>query len=533
MDERQDRLNQTPTPADFGRDAGRDESEPRSNRIRQRLDRTRADIDQTVGELQDRLAPSRLVREAVDSLFSSRTAGTASRRVAQVIRNNPVPAALVGVGLAWLIVDRVSATDEVDHRRAGRGYRGIRREVGGHDQSDWLAPGAEYTETYDGQESGQESDEPGTGRRLAEKAGELAQGAGEALRDAGQAVRGRVARIGRSVRRGAAQTGETIGNVGHGARDVTRRAADRVAGAGEYVREQAGEAAHYLGEQAHYASEQARHAADLARHRAERLAHEARLRAEQAREAAAQAYEREPLAVGAGVLALGLIAGLVIPSTRKEDELLGSKRDELLDQAKGVGREALQRGKHLASELAETVKEEASSRELPLVNESTPELVGKVAEVARTALHTVAGAVREEATKATGAIAGSISGGTSGAGQPGGGQGQSRGGTQSGGAMGREAQPHQQAGQSMAGPGANQRGSGQGLGTQGQGAQGQGNQGQGNPGQGNQGQGNQGTPGREARMSPKAVRPGEAGSPGAPAGNQDQGFMAEPPGGTA
>ena len=47
-----------------------------------------------------------------------------------------------------------------------------------------------------------------------------------------------------------------------------------------------------------------------------------------------------PLALGACALAAGLAIGLLLPSTRREDELMGEHRDSLLDQAKRIVEEA-------------------------------------------------------------------------------------------------------------------------------------------------------------------------------------------------
>jgi hypothetical protein len=52
------------------------------------------------------------------------------------------------------------------------------------------------------------------------------------------------------------------------------------------------------------------------------------------------------------------VAGLLIPSTRVEDEKIGPMADQVKDRAKETGQEALERGKHVAQEAAQTVKEE-------------------------------------------------------------------------------------------------------------------------------------------------------------------------------
>ena len=70
-----------------------------------------------------------------------------------------------------------------------------------------------------------------------------------------------------------------------------------------------------------------------------------------------RAMEERPLAIGAAALALGVVAGLMAPSTRKEDELMGETRDRLMERAKEVGEEALEKGKQVAKDTDEFVHE--------------------------------------------------------------------------------------------------------------------------------------------------------------------------------
>lgn len=67
-----------------------------------------------------------------------------------------------------------------------------------------------------------------------------------------------------------------------------------------------------------------------------------------ARRGLRELLEERPLLVGTVSLAAGLLAGLVVPGTRREDELLGSTRDRLLDQARQRSRDAIDRGKEVA-----------------------------------------------------------------------------------------------------------------------------------------------------------------------------------------
>jgi gas vesicle protein len=67
--------------------------------------------------------------------------------------------------------------------------------------------------------------------------------------------------------------------------------------------------------------------------------------------------QENPLGLAIGSLAVGFVAGMLVPSTRVEDEKLGPMADQLKDQAKETGQEALERGKEVAQEAAQSAKE--------------------------------------------------------------------------------------------------------------------------------------------------------------------------------
>jgi hypothetical protein len=77
---------------------------------------------------------------------------------------------------------------------------------------------------------------------------------------------------------------------------------------------------------------------------------------QQAKRAKSVAQEN-PLGLAVGAIAVGFLAGMLIPSTRVEDQKLGTLSDEVIDRAKETGQEALDRGKQVAQDAAETAKE--------------------------------------------------------------------------------------------------------------------------------------------------------------------------------
>jgi hypothetical protein len=69
------------------------------------------------------------------------------------------------------------------------------------------------------------------------------------------------------------------------------------------------------------------------------------------RQVAGMAKEN-PLGLAIGAVAIGFLAGLVVPSTRIEDERLGPVADQVKDKVKETGQEALDRGRQVAQDVA-------------------------------------------------------------------------------------------------------------------------------------------------------------------------------------
>jgi ElaB/YqjD/DUF883 family membrane-anchored ribosome-binding protein len=70
----------------------------------------------------------------------------------------------------------------------------------------------------------------------------------------------------------------------------------------------------------------------------------------------AQGMAREnPLGLAIGAVAVGFVGGLLIPSTRVEDDKIGP----IADQVKETGQEAMDRGKEVARQAADSAKETA------------------------------------------------------------------------------------------------------------------------------------------------------------------------------
>lgn len=290
-----------------------------SRQIRHDIESTRREMDRNLDALESKLTPAQLAMEAWGLFRGGSTAGAS--RLWKIAKQHPGPAAVIGVGLAWMLTENSKGDD-----RAEYGYR----------------PGYAGAYGYSGRD-----DEEGEGRvssalhTAGDKVSSAAGTAKDAVTDAASTAKDAVV--------GAAST-----------------AKDAVVGAKERVSEAAGTARERASELSWQARERARY------------------RARQAQVGFWQTMEERPLALGAAAIALGVVAGLMIPSTRKEDKLMGETRDRLMDRAKEVGGEALEKGKQVATVAVDTLKEEAERQDL------TPEkLAEKVRTVAKEATNTV------------------------------------------------------------------------------------------------------------------------------------------------
>lgn len=83
---------------------------------------------------------------------------------------------------------------------------------------------------------------------------------------------------------------------------------------------------------------------------------------QQVKEGAQQAVgvaQENPLGLAIGGLAAGFLAGMMLPSSKIEDEKVGPIADQVKETAAETGKEALDRGREVASQVAEQAVEGA------------------------------------------------------------------------------------------------------------------------------------------------------------------------------
>lgn len=110
-----------------------------------------------------------------------------------------------------------------------------------------------------------------------------------------------------------------------------------------------------------------------------------------ARQAVGVAQEN-PLGLAVGAVAVGFLAGMLIPSTRVENERIGPMADQVKEQIKETGQEALEHGKAVVSETASSAADAAKQTAQEQGSEHAEALKGSAQESAQ--------AAREGATQA-------------------------------------------------------------------------------------------------------------------------------------
>ena len=251
-----------------------------SDEIRAEIERTRADMDQTVEQIGHRLSPG----QVVDQLWDRVRAGDAAHSVMDVVRDHPVPSMLMGLGLSWLMYEKTSTTD---------GER-LRRKHGDIGPGTY-APAEGRVGPYRGEDFDFHTDD------------------GSGVTDHARAAAA-------TVRDGASSAAHAVG-------DAVSSARESASGARERVGEKVGQLRSRAGEARDRAGERLGEVRTRAAERANSVAH-------QARDSASRAYEEQPLALGALAFGLGLASGLAVPSSALEDRAVGERVDRLKEDAR-------------------------------------------------------------------------------------------------------------------------------------------------------------------------------------------------------
>lgn len=249
--------------------------------IQDEIERTRGEMATTLSAIERKLSPRQIMDQAVDTM---RELASDQSRVGNVVRENPIPLALIGLGIGWLAI-------------AGS----MSRRKGGSEAASY----------------------------------ESMEGVGSSSWSGTSEVSGS----------GAATYGYAPGAEASGY--GTAGAADYGGGNGQGVREKASQA-----------GERARQATQGARQRVSQWSRSARSSASQAAERTWETYQEHPFTMGLVALMAGAALGAVLPTSRREREMMGSTGDELLSRARETGSEVMDKAARVADRAVQAAKDE-------------------------------------------------------------------------------------------------------------------------------------------------------------------------------
>jgi hypothetical protein len=282
--------------------------------IERDLRRTRAEVDRTIDEIQERLSPGQLIDEGLRYLRNgpSDYLATFGSNLGASVRDNPLPVAMIGLGVAWLAFGQRADA-------GGSTYRGQ------YDRS-WTAGG------YGEQSESMADRARAAGARLQRRADET-EAAFEHRRQ--QAM---------------AKVLEVRDQVGESTDQLKQRVAaamDEASARWEELKANVRDRSHDIRDSAADGMARARDAVGAGWSSAGRTS-----------DKALEIFEQQPLLAAAAGVTLGALLGSLLPPTQREAEVLGPHRDELKRQARAVGEEALETTKRAGRAAADAALHE-------------------------------------------------------------------------------------------------------------------------------------------------------------------------------
>ena len=291
-----------------------------SEEIRTDINQTRDNMDETIDALASRFRGRHLLDEIL-GFFRSNTSSAAERAseikdrvsdsasrtvsaIADTVKRNPVPVALIGAGAAYLVYKSVKGSSSSSSSS--------RSSVGDSELYDTDAPGYEL--------SGEEYvpvdlDEYATRQSEESPSGRLHR----TLAQAKSAISGATQPRGGKLRSAAQRVGE------------------KVRGSTQSVRERAGDIS-------------------------SRVQQTTRKAYEQSRDQVVHTVQTHPVEVGVGLLAAGIVVGLALPTPRRVNQVVGPQADRLRRRARELGQELVERGRTVAHAAADAARKEAQAQ---------------------------------------------------------------------------------------------------------------------------------------------------------------------------
>lgn len=329
-----------------------------SAELQREIEMQRQRVESTIDQIQDKLSPGQLVDELL-----AYTKGGGGEFVASLQRNvtaNPLPVALLGVSLAWLMAKPASAAPDRDEDaatiRADRHWDDSinqRRGYAGAEEFNELDEFDEYDEypvtTISGdslQRLGSTSDEHGNmfsefaddaGRKFKAMSDTGGRRAGHFIDEAGNRYRGFTTSAGGQVQHFRDEAGNLLDEAFGWASHTWQKAREKLHDARDTIGSQAGAGRRHAG-----------HAGAAMRGQMESL-----------NQTILHQFRDQPLVGGALAFALGAALGSTLPHTEQEDAVMGEAADAVKGKVGETAADLYEDGKAKAADLYATASDKA------------------------------------------------------------------------------------------------------------------------------------------------------------------------------
>ena len=295
--------------------------------IERDLDQTRSRLGSHLNELQGRLSPGQVIDDMM-AYFRGSEGADFGRNLMESVRSNPLPAALTGIGLAWLMASNprpgvaggTSTLPRADHDFDARLRTAERRVARQPDESEHVYA-TRLTEAR-GQAIGvaREPDEPH--ESFADRVNHALAKARQTAVDGIQAVRDGAGNMAGSV-------SGALGSAGGAAQTTVQQAGGVVSRGGQAASQFGGNVASTLTD--------------------------------------------SPVLLGALGLAAGALLGSLLPQSDTEEDLLGGVAGQARDTVRSLAGTAMERGGNVAQAVMETGQD--SARQHGLMEAKSPGMI--------------------------------------------------------------------------------------------------------------------------------------------------------------
>jgi len=295
-------------------------SDKSSADLQREIDTDRQRIEARIDAIQERMSPGQLVDEVIAYAKGSGGADYITN-LGKAVKANPLPVALMGVSLAWLVAKQGTASQQtpaaVDRQNLPLyPARGTIRRVGPPEE----IGGVRYSHFTDE-----------AGERFKALTDETGRRAGDFLDSTGKAYRGFSDAAGERVSAIRDEAGSILDASLGWASDTWSTVKDAVGGAAQSIGDAAGSI-----------SSTATSTGTALREQSGRL-----------NDAILSHFRDQPLVGGALAFAVGAAIGAALPHSQQEDEVLGEAADAIKAKAATQTDQAVDRGKEVASDMVD------------------------------------------------------------------------------------------------------------------------------------------------------------------------------------